>query len=106
VSRLMEEFTEAVAEGGYEEKGWPGAAYAVSKAGVIGFTRIIAKEEREKGKGVMVNVCCPGWVKTDMTRDTGAKTPDQGAQTPVMLAVEDIGGTTGEFWQHEEIIQW
>ena len=41
-----------------------------------------------------------------MTRGGGAKTPDQGARTPVMLALEDIGGRTGEFWQSESVTEW
>jgi len=45
-------------------------------------------------------------VKTDMTKGRGMKTTDEGAITPVMLAVGDIGGKTGEFWQHERLVQW
>jgi len=41
-----------------------------------------------------------------MTKGKGRKTPDQGAQTPVMLAIEEIGGKSGAFWQHEEEISW
>jgi hypothetical protein len=32
-----------------------------------------------------------------------AKSPDQGAQTPVLLAIGDIGGKTGLFWRDEEV---
>ena len=107
VNSLMEDFTEAVAKNVYQAQGWPGAAYAVSKAGEIAFTKVIAQEQQKaKGSNVLINVCCPGWVKTDMTKGGGSKTPDEGAMTPVMLAVDDIGGKTGEFWQHEKIIPW
>lgn len=41
-----------------------------------------------------------------MTRGGGTKTPDEGAQTPVMLALNDIGGKTGGFWQSEKQIEW
>ena len=41
-----------------------------------------------------------------MTRGGGYKTPDQGAQTPVMLALEDIQGRTGLFWQEEKELKW
>ena len=102
----MEAFTTAVAEGKEKEKGWPSAAYAVSKTGIIGMTRAIALEQRREGTGVLVNSCCPGYVNTDMTRGRGSKTVDEGAQTPVMLAVGDIGGEVGEFWQNEKIIEW
>ena len=97
VTRLMESFTKAVEQGREKEQGWPSAAYAVSKSGITGMTRAVAMEEREKGRGVLVNSCCPGYVATDMTGRRGAKTVDEGAQTPVLLACGDIGGTTGEF---------
>ncbi|TVY68818.1 3-oxoacyl-[acyl-carrier-protein] reductase FabG [Lachnellula suecica] len=47
------------------------AAYAASKAGVIGFTRALAAELGEKN--VRVNVIVPGYVETDMTN---AMTPE------------------------------
>lgn len=47
-----------------------------------------------------------GYVVTDMTKGGGSKTPDQGAQTPVMLAIGDIQNRTGLFWQHEQPIEW
>jgi len=103
---LMESFEKAVAKGNEKEQGWPSAAYAVSKAGCTAMTKAIAKEESGNGRGVLVNACCPGYVKTDMTRGGGAKTPDQGAQTPVLLAMGDIKGQTGGFWQSEKIIEW
>ena len=106
VTGLMEDFTKAVERGRYKEEGWPGAAYAVSKAGEIGMTRILAREMERKGGKVLVNVCCPGYVRTDMTKGGGSKTVDEGAMTPVLLGIGDIGGKTGQFWQHEKAIQW
>lgn len=103
---IMDKFASAVSEGKEKEAGFPSAAYAVSKAGLTAATKAIAMEEEKSGKGVLVNACCPGYVKTDMTRGGGAKTPDQGAQTPVMLAIGDIGGQSGGFWQSERIIEW
>lgn len=106
VTALMEKFKSAVAEGNEKDAGFPSAAYAVSKAGETAFTKAIAMEEAKRDRGVLVNACCPGYVKTDMTRGGGAKTPDEGAQTPVMLALQDIGGKTGGFWQSEKEIEW
>lgn len=103
---LMEKFKQAVADGKEKDAGFPSAAYAVSKAGETAFTKAIAMEEEKRNRGVLINACCPGYVKTDMTRGGGAKTPDQGAQTPVMLALQDIGGRNGGFWQSEREIEW
>ena len=106
VTSLMEEFTSAVKEGKEKEKGWPSAAYAVSKSGITGVTRAIARQHAAEGGKVLINSCCPGFVSTDMTRGRGAKTPDEGARTPVLLALGDIHGKYGEFWQHERVVEW
>ena len=50
-------------------RGNPGqAAYAASKAGLIGLTRSLAREVG--GRGITVNVVCPGFVDTKMTEST------------------------------------
>lgn len=43
------------------------AAYAASKAGVIGMTRSLAREVG--GRGITVNAVCPGVIETDMTSE-------------------------------------
>lgn len=106
ITGLMEDFKSAVKAGNEKEQGWPSAAYAVSKAGLTGVTRVIAREEHNGGEKRLINACCPGYVDTDMTKHRGYKTPDQGAQTPVMLAIGEIEGKTGEYWQNEKVIQW
>lgn len=105
-STLMEEFTSAVAAKKEKEQGWPSAAYAVSKAGATAMTKAVAMEESKKERGVLVNACCPGYVNTDMTKGNGSKTVDEGAKTPVMLALGDVQGQTGGFWQSEKILEW
>ena len=40
------------------------SAYGVSKAGLIGFTRILAREVASQG--ITVNVICPGRIETNM----------------------------------------
>jgi carbonyl reductase 1 len=106
VSSIMESFTTAVSESREKDAGFPSAAYAVSKAGEIAMTKVIAMEETKKGGKKLINACCPGYVKTDMTRGGGVKTVDEGAKTPVLLALGDISGKTGKFWQGEKEIAW
>jgi carbonyl reductase 1 len=106
VTSIMEDFTSAVEAGNEKDAGFPSAAYAVSKAGLVGATRALARKEKEKGNTVLINSCCPGYVNTDMSKGNGVKTPDEGAQTPVFLALADIQGESGEFWQDEKHFEW
>lgn len=41
--------------------------YSASKAGVIGFTRTVARELASKRRKITVNAICPGFIATDMT---------------------------------------
>jgi 3-oxoacyl-[acyl-carrier protein] reductase len=43
------------------------ANYAASKAGLIGFTKSVAREFASRG--ITCNVVCPGFIETDMTKD-------------------------------------
>ena len=45
--------------------------YAASKAGLIGFSKSLAREVASRG--VRVNVIAPGFIETDMTRALGEK---------------------------------
>jgi 3-oxoacyl-[acyl-carrier protein] reductase len=43
------------------------ANYAASKAGLIGFTKSVAREFASRG--ITCNVVCPGFIETDMTKE-------------------------------------
>ena len=59
------------------------AAYAASKAGLVGFTRSLAREVGRKG--ITVNAVCPGLIETDIA---GAMTP---AQRDALIASTPAG---------------
>ena len=106
VTAIMRDFATAVEQGREKEAGFPSAAYAVSKAGCIAGTKALARQERESGGKRLINACCPGYVNTDMTKGNGTKSTDEGAQTPVFLALRDLGGRTGEFWRDDAVVEW
>ncbi len=92
------------------QKGQFGQAnYSAAKSGDIGFTKALAQESA--GKGVTVNVICPGYIGTEMVRavpkDVLEKKilplipvgrlgePEEVARCVVFLAAEEAGFITG-----------
>jgi 3-oxoacyl-[acyl-carrier protein] reductase len=58
------------------------ANYAASKAGLIGFTKSVAKELGSRG--ITVNAVCPGFIETDMTNGLPQEIKDKVlAQVPL-----------------------
>lgn len=83
--------------------------YSASKAGLIGFSKSLAKEVASRG--VRVNVVAPGFVETDMTKKIGEKArealraqiplgrtaqPEEIASTVVFLASDRASYITGQ----------
>jgi 3-oxoacyl-[acyl-carrier protein] reductase len=69
------------------EMGNPGQAnYAASKAGVIGFTKTIAREFA--GRGINVNAIAPGYIQTPMTDAVPEKTKEELKR---MIPMERLG---------------
>ena len=62
---------------------FPQAAYAASKAGLIGMTRDLAQQWSGR-KGIRVNALCPGYFATEMT-ELGAEALEANVQANSML---------------------
>lgn len=57
---------------------------------------------------ILLNACCPGWVRTDMAGPKAPKSPEEGAITPVYLALLPPGATEphGKFVSDKEVQVW
>lgn len=80
---------------------YPG--YSLSKASLNALTIMLANELKEKG--ISVNAICPGWVKTDMGGGNAPRSLQEGADSAVWLATEEII-PTGKFIQDRREIEW
>ncbi len=79
-------------------------AYGVSKAALNMLTHLLGRHL--DGTGVLANACCPGWVRTRMGGDNAELSVEQGADTPVWLALLPDDGPTGGLWAERKRLDW
>ncbi|KAH7663071.1 Short-chain dehydrogenase/reductase SDR protein [Dioscorea alata] len=78
LDELLQQFLSDFKAKNLEEHGWPTilSAYMISKVALNALTRILSK----KYPKVCINCVHPGFVKTDITFNTGTETVEQGAK--------------------------
>ncbi|CAA0842606.1 (+)-neomenthol dehydrogenase [Striga hermonthica] len=101
IDEVLNEYLKDFKEGTLSAKGWPSywGAYCVSKAAVTAYTNLLAKRYPK----MLVNSLCPGWVKTDLSRHSGPLRPEEGARSPVRLALLPDGGPSGKFFDQMQM---
>ncbi|KAI5941467.1 carbonyl reductase [NADPH] 1-like [Manis javanica] len=111
--RLMNKFVEDTKNGVHLKEGWPHlsfTSYAVTKLGITVLSRIQARKlsEQRTGDKILLNSCCPGWVRTNLGGPKALKSPEEGAETPVYLALlpSDADGPHGQFVMEKKVEQW
>ncbi|XP_039336347.2 carbonyl reductase [NADPH] 3 isoform X1 [Saimiri boliviensis] len=107
---LMKKFVEDTKNEVHEREGWPNLPYGVSKLGVTVLSRILARhlDEKRKADRILINACCPGRVKTDMNKEFGTRTVEEGAETPVYLALlpPDATEPQGQLLRDKVVQNW
>ncbi|KAJ2844590.1 hypothetical protein IWW36_005126 [Coemansia brasiliensis] len=102
-------FISSVGKGTYGSYGFPPMPFAVAKAGLIAYARMLARTMAQDPRGLLFAAVCPGYVRTDMTGPYAPLTPDQGAETPVYVALADskrIRRHNGELWKQLKPLKW
>jgi len=100
---LVDQYERDVIDGSFHDKGWGGSNYGMSKLALIAATKVLARNE--KGNGILVNCCCPGYCDTDMSSHTGPRPPSEGAKNAVLLATTKEF-FSGEFIQNMKVSAW
>jgi len=90
--------------GQLSEMGTGTPAYRLSKTALNALTRIVAAEFQ--GSNILVNSVCPGWTRTDMGGEGAPRTPAEGADTAVWLAMLPDGGPTGGNFRDRNPVAW
>eukprot|EP01084_Bolivina_argentea_P102426 183489_1 len=85
-------------KGGEDMSVWPSSNYGMSKALVVAYTKVLARDH----PSLKINCCCPGYCDTDMTSHRGPRSAEQGAKTPAQLVLLPWNELpTGQFWYNE-----
>lgn len=77
-------------------------AYCLSKTALNSVTALLSAALPE----FAINSVCPGWVRTDMGGSAAPRSVQQGADTPVWLALDAPQSLTGRFLRDREVIPW
>ncbi len=103
---FVDRFVAEVAAGTHGKHGWPSNAYRISKVAMNAYVRILARDLAGDPRKILVNAACPGWVRTAMGGSSAPRTPEEGARTPVWLALLPEDASSGGFFRDERPIDW
>jgi NAD(P)-dependent dehydrogenase (short-subunit alcohol dehydrogenase family) len=79
-------------------------SYNASKAALNALTRMFA--DACKGRGVLVNAVCPGWVRTEMGGPNAPRSVEDGAKGIVWAATLPNRGPSGGFFRDGRRLEW
>lgn len=80
-------------------------AYRISKTGINSLTTYL-HGEYHASHGLISNVVCPGWVRTEMGGKHADRDVEQGVETPVWLCRFAPEAPSGKWWRDKKVIPW
>ena len=99
----------ATAKGKSEEFVKTYGSYTFSKVILIALSLIQQRQlSKDSRKDLLLSAVCPGYVKTDLNNNSGHLTTEQGAETPIYLALlpPNFDGPRGAFWAEKKPVEW
>ena len=81
---------------------YPGVAYPASKTAV----NVVTVQYAKAFPNMRINAVEPGFTKTDLNRNTGLQTVEQGAEIIVRMALVGPDGPTGGYFDAEGTLPW
>lgn len=90
--------------GQLSEMGGAYPSYRISKTALNSVTKFFASEV--KGKNILINSVCPGWVKTDMGGKNAERTIEQGIAGIFWAMNIKEGGPSGTFSRDGKALAW
>jgi len=108
IDALSDEFITHVTTNTYKQNGWPASTYKVSKVLVNMYVRMLTRDYKSDPRKIFFASLCPGWVRTRMGGPNAAISEDEGADTPVYLATEELSDKfpNGSFWRKRAVSPW
>ncbi|GFO37510.1 carbonyl reductase [NADPH] 1 [Plakobranchus ocellatus] len=106
LSDTVKAFVKAAKNNTHLEEGFTDRGYDFSKLCLNIMTEIHQKEMDKTGKiDVIINSCSPGYVATDMVRNKGDLTIDEGAVTPTYIALlpPNVKEPRGKFLRNKKV---
>lgn len=97
LDEVLDEFLRDFKAGELDKRGWPTnefPAYKMAKAALNAYSRMLARRHPV----LRINCVHPGYVKTDITMNSGVLTTEEGAYTVVKLVLLPDGGPTGAYF--------
>jgi NAD(P)-dependent dehydrogenase (short-subunit alcohol dehydrogenase family) len=79
-------------------------AYSASKTALNALTNMLSGASR--GRNVLVNCVCPGWVRSDMGGPGASRSLQEGARGIVWAATLPDGGPNGGFFRDGVPLEW
>ncbi|WP_435204900.1 SDR family NAD(P)-dependent oxidoreductase [Tateyamaria sp. 1078] len=89
--------------GAYSEGMEGPGGYGVAKAALNALSYALP---RDMPRGVSINAMCPGWVHTRMGGQAAPRTPKEGADTAIWLALDAPADLTGKFFRDRTEKAW